>query len=48
MTDTRLKLAEQNLARFTASLAWVANKDEVEASIAATKRIIRELKEGKS
>lgn len=47
MTGTRLRLAEQNLASLTASLAWTANKDEVRHRIAVTKEIIRELKKGK-
>lgn len=41
--SSRLKLAEQNLASLTASLAWVANKDEVRRRIAATKAEIAEL-----
>jgi len=42
MSDTRRKLLEQNLAHFTASLAWTANKDQVRRQIAATKKLLHE------
>jgi hypothetical protein len=46
MNDTRIRLAEQNLASFKARLRTTAAKDAVRRQIAATARLLRELKGG--
>jgi hypothetical protein len=42
--ETKIRLAEQNLARLQASAAWEVNKDELKRRITATKDLIKRLK----